>query len=463
MTAMPTDILLISCYELGHQPLGLAWPLGALRAAGIEAAALDLAVEPLDEALVRSARLVAISVPMHTALRLGVQAAERVRALNPAAHVCFYGLYAWLNREYLLGGWAHSVIGGEAEAPLAALAEAVLAGKPPEGVDGVTTAQVEGAPYVRPTSLPLPQRAGLPALAAYGRYQNGGPPQLAGYVEATRGCQHLCRHCPIVPIYHGRMVVAPLETVLADIAQQVAAGAAHIVFGDPDFLNGPAHALRVARAMHAEFPGLTFEFTAKIAHILQHRRLFAELAALGCTRVTTAVESLSRLVLERLDKGHTAADVDAALEILDGAGIAMQPTLVAFTPWTTRDDYLAVVDFIQARGLQENIAPVQLSIRLLVPPHSALLDAPDAAEWLGPLDAPNFTYRWRHPDPGMDALCVAVSNVVAEAEAIGEPAVVVHARIRALAYAAAGRELPEPVPLVRQRRAVPALSEDWFC
>ncbi len=466
MTGMRIEaapVLLISCYELGHQPLGVAWPMAALRQAGIGAAALDLAVEPFDEAAARAARLVAIAVPMHTALRLGVRAAERVRAANPDAHICFYGLYAWLNREYLLGRSADSVMGGEAEAQLAALAEAVLAGEAAECVAGVTTARAEGAPYVRPaTTLPVPDRAGLPALAAYARYQNGGPPELAGYVEATLGCQHLCRHCPIVPIYGGRLFVVPVETVLADIRQQAAAGAAHIVFGDPDFLNGPAHALRVSRSLHAEFPRATFEFTAKVAHILEHQRLFAELGALGCTRVTTAVESLSPLVLERLDKGHTAADVDAALSILDAAGIAMAPTLVAFTPWTTRDDYLAVVEFIEARGLQESIAPVQLSIRLLVPPHSALATAPDARDWLGELDAANFTYRWRHPDPGMDALCMDVSNVVAEAEALQEPARVTHQRIRSLAYAAAGRH--EPAPMIAPlRRAAPRMSEDWFC
>jgi radical SAM superfamily enzyme YgiQ (UPF0313 family) len=402
-------------------------------------------------------------VPMHTALRLGVQAAERARAANPTAHICFYGLYAWLNREYLLSRWADSVIGGEAEAPLAALAAAVLAGEAAGGVAGVTTAQATGRPYVRPsTTLPIPDRTGLPGLAAYARYQNGGPPELAGYVEATRGCQHLCRHCPIVPIYGGRLVVVPVETVLADIRQQASAGAAHIVFGDPDFLNGPAHALRVARALHADFPRVTFEFTAKVAHILEHRRLFADFARLGCTRVTTAVESLSPVVLERLGKGHTAADVDAALRILDEAGIAMAPTLVAFTPWTTRDDYLAVVEFIEAHGLQESIAPVQLSIRLLVPPHSALIESPDAGEWLGELDAPNFTYRWRHPDPGMDTLCVDISTVVAEAEARQEPARLTHRRIRSLAYAAVGREEPAP-RIAPRRRAVPSMSENWFC
>ena len=66
----------------------------------------------------QQARVVGISVPMHTALSLGCQVAERIRHTNPNAHICFYGLYASLNVEYLLKHLADSVIGGEYETPL---------------------------------------------------------------------------------------------------------------------------------------------------------------------------------------------------------------------------------------------------------------------------------------------------------------------------------------------------------
>jgi radical SAM superfamily enzyme YgiQ (UPF0313 family) len=457
-------VLLLSCYELGHQPLGLAWPLAAFAQAGLPAAALDLAVQPFDDTLARAARFVAISVPMHTALRLGVQAAQRVRAVNAGAHLCFYGLYAWLNREYLLAhGAADAVIGGEFEDPLVQLARALLAGEPLEGIAGVSTSYADLPPPLTARGLPIPSRSALPSLTRYARYVDGGQPRLAGYVEATKGCQHHCRHCPIVPVYHGRLVVVPLETVLADIRQQVQAGAAHMVFGDADFLNGPTHSLRLARAMHAEHPRLTFSFTAKVEHILQHRRLFPEFAALGGTFVTSAVESLSDLVLARLDKGHTAAEILVALEILEAAGLAMQPTLVAFTPWTTLDDYLAQLDFIRAHGLEDSIAPVQLSIRLLIPPGSPLVASPDAGQWLRGLDAPNFSYRWQHPDPRMDRLHARVSALVADAEAAGEAPLVTHTRIRELAYALRGGTPPQAVPRPARRWPVPRLTEDWFC
>src|SRR2546427_369587 len=111
-------ILLISCYELGHQPLSLAFPLALLKEAGYRPAALDLSVERLDPEAVARARFVGIAVPMHTALRLGLKAAARVRALNPDCHLGLYGLYAALNADTLLACGADSIIGGECEEPL---------------------------------------------------------------------------------------------------------------------------------------------------------------------------------------------------------------------------------------------------------------------------------------------------------------------------------------------------------
>src|ERR1041385_8854617 len=109
------NVLLCSTYELGHQPLGLASPAASLAAAGIPVECRDLAVEQLPEASVLAADVVAISVPMHTAIRLGALLAAEVKAIHPGAHVCFYGLYASLNGDYLLANGGDSVIGGEYE------------------------------------------------------------------------------------------------------------------------------------------------------------------------------------------------------------------------------------------------------------------------------------------------------------------------------------------------------------
>ena len=445
----PGGILLLSCYELGHQPDGLARPLAFLERAGFVPQALDLAVQPFDDGLVRRARFVGISVPMHTALRLGVGAARRVRRVNPTVHICFYGLYATLNAGYLLDGIADSVVGGEYEEALVALAESLEPG--PVG------------PVLQRLDFPVPSRRALPALETYAALLENGERRPAGYVEASRGCLHHCLHCPIPPVYGGRFFIVPADVVLADIRGHVAAGATHITFGDPDFLNGPGHSLKIVRAMHAEFPALTFDCTAKIEHLLQRRALLPELARLGCRFIVSAVESLSDVVLANLEKGHTRADVYAALAATREAGIALRPSFVPFTPWTTLDDYLELLEFVAAQDLVDHVDAVQWGIRLLVPPGSALLDQAAMRPFLGALDPAALTYTWTHPDPSMDALQRDVMAIVGRATREGLDATSTFREIRAAACRAAGRSAP-PVPTwtVPQPRP-PRLTEPWFC
>ena len=460
-------VLLLSGYELGHQPLGVAAPLAWLAAAGIAAQAVDLAQEPLEQhaQAVRSARWVGISTPMHTALRVGVQAARDVRALNPAAHISFYGHYAALNAPQLLRADADSVLAGELQSVLPQLAHAVLQGTwdghaPPPGVR--TAHCPDAALPIRRTAANLqPQRAGLQALQCYAQLRSNGGLQLAGYTEATRGCKHMCTHCPIPPVYGGRFVAVPVAAVLADVHTQVAAGARHITFGDPDFLNGPAHALRIARALHQQLPHVTFDFTAKVSHIAANAGLFAEFAALGCLFVVSAVESLAAPVLQALRKGHTRAELELALRTLDAAGIALRISLVAFTPWTTLADYLEQLAWLRANDLVEHIDAVQLGIRLLIPPGSLLLREFGNAAWLGALDAENYSHPWTHPDARMDALWAQVSDCTAAAARTGEDARTTFAAVERLAYAAAGRVAPAPGP--RLRPPPPGLTESWFC
>ncbi|HET9017764.1 MAG TPA: CUAEP/CCAEP-tail radical SAM protein, partial [Thermomicrobiaceae bacterium] len=437
-------VLLLSCYELGHQPLNLAFPLAYLRRAGFDPVAVDTAVDMLDDAAIAAASLVAVSVPMHTALRLGTQLARRVRAVNPAAVVCFYGLYAWLNADYLLREHGDYVIGGEYEQPLRELAEALERGTPVP--PSVGRAERIGTPSLARIDFPRPARADLPAPRHYAHLLIDGLAVPAGYVEASRGCHHTCLHCPVVPVYGGRFFAVPREVVIDDIRRQVAAGVGHITFGDPDALNGPTHTLRICRALHAEFPRVTFDLTTRIEHILQHREIFPELAALGCVFVVSAVESVSETVLERIDKGHTRADVVEALVVLESAGIAMRPSLLPFTPWTTLEEYLDLLTFVEEHDLVENIDPVHFSIRLLVPPGSALLERPETAAWLGPLDEAAYTYHWEHPDPRVDALQRDVARIAEAAAAREEPTAETFAAITAAAWAAAGRDAPPARP-----------------
>ena len=445
-------VLLVSTYELGHQPLHVASPAGALRAAGHEVRAVDLAVEDWDGASVDWAEAVAFSVPMHTAARLARRAAAGARRRRPGIPIAVYGLYATIARADDDAVAFDRVIAGEFEPELVAWA------------GGLARARGTTVDLGRYAARPAPPaRDLLPPLDRYARAVIDGDERAAGYVEASRGCAHRCRHCPVPVVYDGRTRIVAVDAVLDDVEQLVAAGARHVTFGDPDFLNGPGHALDVARRLHAEWPGLTFDFTAKVEHLLKHRRLLPELASLGCTFVVSAVESLSDEVLRRLDKGHTAADVGELLRVMDAAGVVLHPTLVAFTPWTTLDDYIACVELFRGHGLVAYVPPVQLAIRLLVPPHSALLADPDAASWVGPLDPEAFTHRWTHPDPRMDALHERVASCVEAAEDAGDDPRATWDAVRALAYEAAGRPLPDEALPPEFRPDPPRLTEHWFC
>ena len=164
---------------------------------------------------------------MHTATRLALPVLKRVRALNSQAHLCCYGLYAPLNEAHLRNAGVQSIIGGEFEAALSRwLMGCSLSRK--RLWSGCNSCCQTGP--------------ACPSLSRYPKLVTGSGKKRVGYTEASRGCKHLCRHCPVVPVYNGAFRVVPMDIVLADIRQQVAAGAEHITFGDPDFLNGPTHA-----------------------------------------------------------------------------------------------------------------------------------------------------------------------------------------------------------------------------
>ena len=261
-------------------------------------------------------------------------------------------------------------------------------------------------------------------------------------------------------MYGGRFFAIPTGTVLADVEQQVAAGVTHVTFGDPDFLNGPGHALRVARGLAGRFPGLTFDFTAKVEHLVRHEARLPELVRCGAAFVVSAVESLSDEVLRRLRKGHDRADVLRAFAACDRAALPLRPTLVPFTPWETLNGYLDVIETFEERGWVGRLDPVQLSLRLLVPPGSLLVGDPGLP--LEGLDEGALTWRWRHPDPRMDALQARVASVVAAGAARGEAPEATIAEVKALALAAAGRA---HVHVARpfSTTGSPRLTESWFC
>ena len=433
-------VLLVSTYELGRQPFGLASPAAWLQARGHAVTCADLSVESLDPDAAAAAELIAFYLPMHTATRLAAQLIPKVRQMNPTAHLCCYGLYAPLNESYLRTLGVRTILGGEFEAGLAAVA----CGAGPGPLISLDRLQ-----------FLTPVRDGLPPLQEYAKLRMNGTRRLAGYTEASRGCKHMCRHCPVVPVYQGTFRIVQPEVVLQDIRRQVAAGAEHITFGDPDFFNGPTHATRIVEAMHREFPDLTYDATIKIEHLLAHRDLLPRLKGTGCLFVTSAVESVDDRVLEKLDKGHTRADFIEVAERFRRNGLTLAPTFIPFTPWTTCQSFRELLAFLVELELVEHVAPIQLALRLLIPRGSLLLDLPEVQAVVTGFDEPALLYRWKHPDPQVDELAREALRLASLEEPRREI-------FRKMWNLVADRALPEDFDLM-PRATIPYMDEPWFC
>ena len=459
-------VLLVSTYELGHQPVHVASPAAALRAAGHEVRAIDVSVEPWDRALVEWADRVAFSVPMHTAMRMALPLAAAARAQRADLPICLYGLYAGISSDSTTAGLADLVIAGEYEPALLGWAE-----KPAyAGLPGSTG---EAVAYLGRSRFTTPARDLLPPLERYARLVLGDEERLTGAVEASHGCAHRCRHCPLPVVYDGRLRVVPEDVVVSDVSQLVDMGAKHVTFADPDFLNGPRHAIRVAQAVHSLFPDLTFDFTTKVEHILEQRELWPTMAKAGCLFVVSAFESVDDTTLRILDKGHTAVDESAAVSVLRRHGIEIRPSWLPFTPWTTPSELVAMLDFVVAHDLVANVDPVQYSIRLLLPEGSLLLSAPQVRARLGHYDTDRLSWVWTAEETGLDELQEELAALV---EAAGtSPATLsgedtfaqVQDRVRAYA---SSRDTRSPAAGPRRGSRSkgpdgprPRLSEPWFC
>jgi radical SAM superfamily enzyme YgiQ (UPF0313 family) len=478
-------VVLISTYELGHQPFGLTSAAAWLKREGADVVLQDAAVQHLDKEALAAADLIGYYVPMHTATRIAAQFIPTIKAHNPRAHVVCFGLYAPMNEVYLQKLGVDTILGGEFEAGLAAvyrrLSVIASAAKQREAIS-LSEKEIASSQKVLPAltqggqpepiislarqEFILPDRHTLPHLSKYAYLirTDGQCPKVGGYTEASRGCKHHCRHCPVVPVYGGQFRLVQTEIVIEDIEQQVNAGAGHITFGDPDFFNGPGHVIPIVEKVHQLWPHLTYDVTIKIEHLLKHQRWLPLLRDTGCMFVTSAVESIDDEVLEIFDKQHTRADFFKTVELFKSIGLVLQPTFVAFNPWTTLTGYLDLLQTIAQLDLVENVAPIQWGVRLLLPAGSKLLDREEARSVVGEFDEAALAYRWAHAEPRVDRLCEDVLAIVKDGQDSEQSRSAIFDRVWAAAAVAAGeaageqRELP-----AYSRQPVLRLSENWFC
>ncbi len=448
-------VSLISPYEIGRQPFALAEPAAWLSREGFEVVCMDLSIDSLNLGRIEGSGVIALHLAMHAGARLAASALPAIAARFPDAVICVFGLYAPVNADYFRSLGVGHVFGGESEPDIVQLCRRV---RDQCGASGSDEAVVR----LDKIEFVMPKRDGLPALDQYSRLVLAdGSMKTVGFVEASRGCKHVCRHCPVVPVYGGTFRIVRQPVVMADIEQQIDSGAEHISFGDPDFLNGPSHARRIVDQLHSAYPDMTWDATVKIEHLLKHSDIVAQFAEKGCLFMTSAVESTEDMVLDRLEKGHSAADFEHALAMMRRVGIFLAPTFVPFTPWTTLQGYCGLLRKVAELDLVHAVAPVQLSIRLLLPLGSRLLESDDCDLWLGPFDPELLGYGWSHPDPQVDALQDRVQRWVMESEEREVPRMDVFAGIWEMAHAAAAMTAGE-IPDQRQTH-VPHMTEPWYC
>ena len=447
--------ILLSTYDLGHQPFGLASPAAWLIDAGADIQCFDLAIQKIDQEAIIGADLIAIYLPMHTATRLAEKTILCIKQLNPEVHICCFGLYAPVNKKWLCSLGVHTIIGGEFEQPLTDLYRQLENNRAPDRDPFVISLDKQ--------DFRRPYREGLPSLDQYAQliWPNGRH-GVVGYTEASRGCKHRCRHCPVVPVYDGQFRIIQRDVVMADIRQLVAKGAEHITFGDPDFFNGPGHALPLVHDLHREFPHLTYDVTIKIQHLLARQADLPALKETGCLFVTTAVESIDDRTLLMLDKGHTQSDLHAAVDICREIRLPLSPTFIPFTPWTTIHGYIDLLDAVYNLGLVEALSPIQLTIRLLVPQGSRLRELDEWRKHEGEFDPSALSFTWRHTNPAVESLYLCVRELVSDMENNGMARQQIFSDVWEAAHIAA--HLPTPIlEFADIQTGQPYLSEGWYC
>ena len=173
------------------------------------------------------------------------------------------------------------------------------------------------------------------------------------------------------------------------------------------------------------------------------------------------MESVDDEILARLDKGHTRQDFLYVAQKFRELGMTLHPTFVPFTPWTTMDRYLDLLRVLAAEQLVENVAPIQLGIRLLIPEGSRLLELQDLRSTVRAFDAESLVYPWQNTDPRVDALSETVQSIAAAADRKKDSRATAFASIWNSAHTAAGLAPPDLQP--SESRNVPFLSEPWYC
>jgi len=405
------NVVLVSLYDLGHQPLSIASAAALLEDMECDVKIIDLTNFQSDTTPIINADLILLSVPMHTAARMAINLLPELKTINPNSHFSVFGLYALHLQDALDEKLINSAISGEFESNLKKLvADLKKLKNDSKNIPGWEEPKIN---FDRQKFL-TPSRDQLPSLEKYAKIIFEDKQKITGYVETSHGCAHVCPHCPVTAVYKGKFRIVDVSSILFDVDNLVSNGAEHITFGDPDFFNAPKHSLKVASLIKKKYPNLTFDAIIKVEHILEYEPLLKDLHALDFLFITSAFESMNETVLQKLQKGHTAGDMQKAIDLCRKACLLIKPTWIPFTPWMKLDDYSHMLNFIISNKIINMTSSVQFSIRLLIPKFSTLLQqiADDGINTN--YSKLKLTHEWEHTDKRVEDLFAEISLLVSQ-------------------------------------------------
>ncbi|KVW75498.1 arsinothricin biosynthesis radical SAM protein ArsL [Burkholderia cepacia] len=409
------NYLVVSTFEGGYQPNTALSAATALRNAGFDSTRLlDTYVDGIPDGAFDDADVIAISMPLFDSLQAGLQLTDQVRKANPTAIIVYFGQYATLNAERLVGRYGDYAVVGEWEHPLVNLARytsgsgAALEKAGLVDPDVVASGKVPH-PYLARNAVSVPDRSLAPSLIKYPQPQVekllGSGTHLIGGVEATRGCHHKCTYCSVYAAYDGKVIMVADDIVVEDVRNLVKQGMQHLTFTDAEFFNAKNHGVRIMRRLHEEFPDLTYDFTTRVDHILEHEDAIREMAGLGLRFITSALEFPTQKVLDIVAKEISVDDIEAAIRNLKAIGVKLNPTFIMYNPWVSKDDILSFKEFIERNDLEDVVDPIQYETRLHLYKGSPLLNRASTAGLK--LTEREFHFDWSHPDPAVDEMYYA--------------------------------------------------------
>ena len=426
-------ILLLSFYDLGKQPKIISELYKKLDNGSNQIDIVDYSIEEKDLTL-DNYDVLGIYASMHTA---SVLAEQYLRDRKLPNKLFVFGLYANVFSEMFSNFQSiHSFDSDELESLL----------------------EVQLNPNYS-FKHSVPDRTILPSITDYSHIVDGSNNLIAGSVETTYGCKHEYTHCPVPIQFKGMFKTFGTEKIITDVTNQVEEGAKHISFNDPDFFNGPKHALKILQLLNEKHPSITYDSTIKVEHILKYPDYFQELKNLNMLFVISAFETTNDHVLNILQKNHSFNDLNKAVELSLENNIDIRPTWMPFSPWTEQNDLISIIKLIENYKLRETVDPIQLTIKLLVPKNSLILKRPEMKEYLLDYDPASFSYAWKYKFPNIDNIQNELFTYVLQHESENE-----YTQYLGLVDILESHTNETLLNSEKySQRIVPKLSETWFC